>query len=182
MSTCELSKLGLDATKKNSEREFFFEVFSSSLVRVLWVRLKRNKPGNRVIVSSMGSTYPKISQLKRELYPRKCFLNNRKRNLCRDHIRYGLLLLTLTSLKSVKTWTCSRQSSFVRSTNCLTRGTEVVYGPNFYYTEVTMYSSNCSRLYSFTQILSRSKFSLNMASRRCRTRFHILLFFDRNQL
>ena len=123
------------------------------------------------------STSPKKSQLKRKLYPRKCFLNNRKRNLCRDHIRYGLLLLTLTSLKSVKTWTCSRQSSFVRSTNCLTRGTEVVYGPNLYYAEVTMYSSNCSRLYSFNQILSRSKFSLNMASRRSRTRFHILLCF-----
>ena len=36
MSTCELSKLGLYETKKeNSEREFSFEVFSSSLVRVL---------------------------------------------------------------------------------------------------------------------------------------------------
>ena len=36
MSTCELSKLGLYKTKKkNSEREFSFEVFSSSLARVL---------------------------------------------------------------------------------------------------------------------------------------------------
>ena len=30
----------------------------------------------------------------------------------------------------------------------------MVYGPNFYYSEVIMYSSNCSRLYSFNQILS----------------------------
>ena len=50
----------------------------------------------------------------------------KKETFCRDHIRYGLLLLTLTSLKSVKTWTCARQSSLVGSTNCLTLGTEQV--------------------------------------------------------
>ena len=55
MSTCELSKLGLDETKKEQwARVFPSRFFSSRLVRVLWVRLKRNKPGNRVIVSSMG--------------------------------------------------------------------------------------------------------------------------------
>ena len=54
MSTCELSKLGLDETRKGEWAQVSFEVFSSSLVRVLWVRLKWNKPGNRVIVSSMG--------------------------------------------------------------------------------------------------------------------------------
>ena len=35
MSTCVLSKLELDESKKYSESEFSFEVFSSSLVRVL---------------------------------------------------------------------------------------------------------------------------------------------------
>ena len=54
MSTCELSKLELDETKKEQWARVFLVGFSSSLVRVLWVRLKRNKPGNRVIVSSMG--------------------------------------------------------------------------------------------------------------------------------
>ena len=54
MSTCELSKLELDETKKGQWARVFLVGFSSSLVRVLWVRLKPNKPGNRVIVSSMG--------------------------------------------------------------------------------------------------------------------------------
>ena len=54
MSTCELSKLELDETKKEQWARVFLVGFSSSLVRVLWVRLKRNKPGNRVLVSSMG--------------------------------------------------------------------------------------------------------------------------------
>ena len=35
MNTCVLSKLELDDSKIYSEREFSFEVFSSSLVRVL---------------------------------------------------------------------------------------------------------------------------------------------------
>ena len=35
MSTCVLSKLELDESKKYSEREFSFQFFSSSFVRVL---------------------------------------------------------------------------------------------------------------------------------------------------
>ena len=63
MSTCELSKLELDETKKYSEHQFSFEVFSLSLVRVLRVRLKRNKPGNHVIVSSMGCFIVQLNKL-----------------------------------------------------------------------------------------------------------------------
>ena len=63
MSTCELSKLGRDETKKEQWARVFLRGFnfSSSFVRVLWVRLKRNKPGNRDIVSSMGCFIAQLS-------------------------------------------------------------------------------------------------------------------------
>ena len=64
MSTCELSKLGLDETKKEQWARVFLRGFSSSLVRVLSVRLKRNKPGNRVIVSSMGCIIVQLTYAK----------------------------------------------------------------------------------------------------------------------
>ena len=67
MSTCELSKLELDETKKEQWARVFLVGFSSSLVRVLWVRLKRNKPGNCVIVSSMGCFIVQLTPMARFL-------------------------------------------------------------------------------------------------------------------